>query len=63
MILTMKELLVFLIGMVLVASAAMTTHSFEGSQPVNRLEIQESVPEVTEIRKVELGSHQLHRDW
>ncbi len=63
MILNMKELMIFLAGMVLVAGAAMTTHSFESCQPVNRLEIQESIPEVKESKKVELGSQHLHRDW
>lgn len=59
----MKEFAAFVVGMALLAAGALTTHSLETCSPKNRSEIKESVPEVTEPKKVELGSQQLHLDW
>lgn len=62
MTVTMKELGIFLVGLVLLGFGAAEFQSHQAVQPSTRSEIEEAVPEVTG-RQCQLGQTQLHRDW
>jgi hypothetical protein len=64
MFISMKELGCFLAGLAAIAFAALEVHSFEASQPEQRSEIKECIPEVKEPKKVELGTDaKFHQGW